>query len=196
MVQEGGKTLTRLTQNFKRMLPGTRGGEGGENSGELERGVQDSSAPQRSGLGRLKARFLKKQQHGTVDIPPSSFDYESSMGFPEVVTLVPSLLTTDSWTMRLNHRKFPGSNFIVLLVWGRCRGLALGSWSPSHQETLRPVVAGHRRLHATQSIIAHLALPRYACQWQGHKHAVAELPCPCPPQVLTSNLSGVTGASA
>ncbi|BDA40960.1 hypothetical protein COCOBI_01-6140 [Coccomyxa sp. Obi] len=81
---EGGKTLSRLTQNLKRMLPGTRGGEGGASSGEMEEGVQDSSAVQRRGLGRLKARFLKRHQQGTVDIPPSSFDYESSMGFSEM----------------------------------------------------------------------------------------------------------------
>lgn len=100
VLQEGGKTLSRLTQNFKRMLPGTRGGEGGASSGELQEGVLGSSAPQRRGLDRLKARFLKKQQHGTVDIPPSSFDYESSMGFSEVLILVLPVLTIDTHTMR------------------------------------------------------------------------------------------------
>ncbi len=80
MLQDGGKTLTRLTQNFKRMLPSGKGGDAGETA-------QEGPAPQRKGLGRLKARFLSKESP-TVDVPPSSFDYEGSMGFPEVTTVI------------------------------------------------------------------------------------------------------------
>ena len=93
-LQDGGKTLTRLTQQFKRMLPSGKGGLSSANAAEA---AQDGSAPQRKGVGRLKARFLSKEP-ATVDIRPSSFDYETSMGFPEVTSapsLQPLLLSVD-----------------------------------------------------------------------------------------------------
>lgn len=72
------------------MLPGAKGGRGtASGAGDEDTAAHDSTAaatPQSSkGLGRLKTRFLRKeQQAATVDIPPSTFDYESRMGFPEV----------------------------------------------------------------------------------------------------------------
>lgn len=84
-VQDGGKTLSRIGQNFKRLLPGNRSAAGNAEDADVQdQPPQDGRAPQSRGLSRLKARFLKKDKDAAADVPPSSFDYASSMGFPQV----------------------------------------------------------------------------------------------------------------
>jgi hypothetical protein len=55
-------------------------------AGEAEGGheMPDGRALQQRGLTRLKARFMRRNKDAGVDIPPSSFDYAGSMGFPQV----------------------------------------------------------------------------------------------------------------